>query len=273
LLKNNPLLPKKHKQMDALPQIALPQRSLMNLVHAAYKDVDPVTYISHLLEPYYITAEQVEALAANFYWPGRPHPSHPLYGLVKDLLKSTNPEQRKCLDHVNKERFIAMATSISHVWVCPLATKLGGGLRRICTYQGASAPIPHAWLHADRQGMMTLCAASAQMPALAIVVHRTCVVGRMLPLELDLNVDQGSPFGCSYLHVYLDMERAQGAIEVELWAADKAGAEQLPNYALLFTRSADVCQLAQRGAYLLSPSLGRVWGLPLMLHTIEESDL
>ena len=252
--------------------IALPQRSLMNLVHAAYMDEDPVAFISNLLEPYFITAEQVEELCDKLYWPGRPHVSHPLYGLVKEVMHLTNPEMRKCLNQVNKERFIAIATSISHVWLYPKPGKRGGGLKRICTYEGLGSPIAHAWLHVDYQGMLTLCSASAKMPALAIIVHRRCYIGNMLPLELDINVDRGTPFGCSYLNIYLDVENDYSSMVVDLWPTHTDYASQLPNYALLFTRAADVCQLAQRGAYLLSPSLGRVWALPLMLHTIKESD-
>jgi len=259
--------------MDTAPAcIALPAPSLANLVHAAYADGDgdPERYVRHLLAPYYVTAAQVEELARELHWPGRPHVSHPLYAVVREMRQLSAPRERRCLDAVNRERFVSLATSISHIWLVAEPTKRGGGLRRICTYQGVNAPIPHAWLHVDGQGVVTLCAASPGMPALALSVKRSCRLGYLAPLDLDLNVEHGSSHGCSYLNFYVDVDGS--ALDAEQWASSSSsGSNDTPtNYALLFTRSAPVCQLSK--ALLVSPSLQRTWSLPVVVHAFTLPD-
>ena len=245
--------------------IALPAHSLANLVHASYSDMDgdPEACARSLLAPYYITSEQVEALMEDPHWPGRPHPSHPLYAVVKEARKQSAPAERRCLDAVNKERFIMMATSVSHAWLVTKPTRLGGGFKRICTYQGINAPVPHAWLHMDRQGMLTLCATSRGMPVLHIIVHRSCAIGYMRPLELEFGSSSSSS---SHLNIYADVD--SGTIDVD--HESNSGSLQI-NYALLFTRSAPTCQLSR--AVLLSPSLQRTWTLPIVLHTMPDVDV
>ena len=249
-------------------RIALPSHSLANLVQAAYVDGDaqPGVVIRHLLEPYHITAEQVEALAQTLYWPPgglgrrRMRPAHPLWAVVKEVETLSSHTQRKCLDAVNKARFIMVATSISHVWCSP------SGLRRICTYQGVGAPIPHAWLHIDHEhGLIALCSVSPTMPALVMNVQRHCSLGYMQPLDLDLNVERGTPHGCAYVGVHVGLggshEGATTFVEVDLCPPS---VEAQDNFALIFT--AGGCALV--GTFLCSPSLQRTWSLPIMVHNL-----
>lgn len=242
--------------MDAT--IALPSHSLANLVHAAYADGGD---IDNLLAPYHITADQVEELAQQLWWPGRPHVSHPLFAVVKEARQISTPA-------ANKERFIFLATALSHVWLVRQPTQWGGGLRRICTYEGVGAPVPHAWLHVNRQGMLTLCAASPGMPALAVTVNRSCTLGFMRSLELDLNVDAGTRYGCSYLELYVNIEGGGGGggggVEVVVGNCESTTA----NYALLFTSHGQVCCLDR--ALLVSPSLCRSWTLPVVVHEMRD---
>jgi len=242
--------------------IALPQHSLANLVHAAYVDFDrdaPAEVIRQLLEPYHIDADQVEALARVLYWPGRHHVSHPLYAIVKEIMNIGSPTQRKCLNEVNKERFLRLATSISHAWITE------HGLRSICSYQGVAAAVPHAWLHIDDYGLITLCTASKGMVALSLHVHRSCPLGTLADLHLDLNDVRGAPYGCSYLDVYV-AAGSSDTVELDTWLAEDGN---VPNYALFFTRSSTStgCRLIR--AFLCSPSLQRSWSLPVMVHPLE----
>jgi hypothetical protein len=258
---------RKREMEDAT--IALPTFSLMNLVSAAFGDENPQQYMCHLLQPYHITAEQVEELASLLHWPGRPHCSHPCYALVRGIGDYTSVEQRKCLNAINKQRFIHVATSVSHIWICKAATKKGGGIRRICTYQGENAPIPFAWLHIDRQGMIQCARMSNKMPCLAITVNRYCAMGKLLPLELDFNNEaRGLANGCCYLRVYMDVNDDNAAFDVSCWASDDMNDNK--NFALLFTRSAEICTLKR--AFLVSPSLRRTWTLPIMIHEIKPDD-
>lgn len=236
--------------------IALSGSSLASLLHAAYCDEDPQRFIEHLLRPYFVTPEQVQQLASGLYWPGRPHASHPLYATVREI----RGLQCGARNAENKEWFIRVATSVSHVFHSPLKA---ANETKITAYQGENDRLPYCWLEIDAHGMVDECARSSDMPALAITVYRSLASGHLMPFEVE--VDGKGVAGCSYIHLHIDHLRG---LTLEAHSAEP---RELRNYALFFSHSQPVGEIEMR-AFLVSPSLGRVWTLPFLSHPPAAAD-
>jgi len=240
----------------------------MSILQMAYMHSDathkPSEILHCLLDPYYITWDQVQNLISLLCWPGRLSASikHPAFLVVQRLEKYQQAEVTTKSEAL-KKYFICAATFITHLWYTKycetrkkyiLADKPFGCI----AYEYSDAPVPFAWISFDYHGVPHVMKQHPRMPPVEIHLFRSTKMGALHPLNIKLFESSCfASLGFSQLVVHTFNETFLGIESVE-------PNHFLPNYMLIVSEERLFCR-----CLLVSPSVDKLWSMPVLFHLYE----
>lgn len=247
--------------------IFLPPRSLASILQMAYLSAgenEPTETLTALLDPYYITYDQLQSIISTLYWPGAlfANIKHPAYLIAKRL------EKYRACDHLTKKDmlkkyFICAATMISHIWYTQFCESKGKYILHnnlyCASYQYSNAAVPFVWFAFDSHGVPRLVRYHPKTPPIEMEIMRSTKAGVLNTLVLKFFDSDDSDQTTGYSRICLQVfnETFMGIQSVE---QNKA----LCNYMMIISE-----QLYLSRCLLVSPSTDFVWNMPVVLHKYE----
>lgn len=245
-------------------EIELPPHSMMSLVHEAHKNEDPQQYLNSMLDPYYISDEQVHYITTELVWNHNQRVPHPMSQTVKNI-QSIPPGKKKVSSA--KQVFVTVSTALPHLWC-----KGAGGLMirdKLCfaPYGEENKPAPYVWINLDQFSNLEMIYANYQSP-FRIRVQRKCGLGELAPYEMDFYEEYGAAYD-DRVEVTLNLSTpvggGGGATVPELashcYAPRKSNKE---NFIILLSSAFKFI-----GCYYVSPTTWFVWKYPVLMHVLE----
>jgi len=241
-------------------QIELPPVSLMAMLHAAYKCSDnALDCLENLLHPYYISFEQLQCVAGTLRWnyTRRAVAMHPMTHIVKHVEVISKLAHYKAAE--NKKRFLYIATSIAHLWYHSRRIDGTYVLQTIphcfTPYECANSPIPFVWFNVNEFNGLDVQQRSHGMVPLEVVVERSCAIGAMMSLKYEFEFDH--PQKCEKAVIVIDNSQYIVLCTRKL---------HMPNFMVLLSKGPAMVFI---NCFCASPSLGRVWLYPVLMHPLE----
>lgn len=234
---------------------------MLSLVYNDSFDSKPRDSLLQLLNPYYVTYDQLIYLISNIHWPGRlsANSKHPFYAIVKQLERYKITDIHADKD-VLKKHFVFAATCICHLWYNRLNdTKNGYILHKsphVVCYQYVDSPIPFVWLGVDNHGMPHVYQSHPDMPYLEIDLLRSTKLGNLQPLTLVFF--ESSNRGTSHIQLQLFEQSFLGISTFEDIT------HTAPNYVILLSED-----LLFSRCIMISPSTDKAWNIPVIFHQYE----
>jgi len=247
--------------------IFLPPRSLASILQMAYassSEMKPTETLALLLDPYYITYDQLQCLISIVFWPGRLfclNLRHPAYLTAQRLEKYRECDVLTKTD-VLKKYFICVATMISHLWYtkyCTIKQKYFLHKSLFCAaYEYADSAVPFVWFSFDAHGLPTVLKHHPNMPPIEMEILRSTKVGALNTLvmrffEKDTCIKQG--YSNLLIQVFNGTFTGIQSVKEN---------QQLSNYMIILSE-----ELMLVRCILVSPSTDQLWNMPVILHQYE----
>lgn len=257
-----------------MDQIALPPRSLMNMLCEAYKSDEPFATLQNLLQPYCITYEQVQSVMGDVFWPSQmsAKENHPFYVAAQKMTQYRNEMDTTAKSNYFKKRFVYVATAVCHAWYTRQRKHDQKYMLHrdphFVAYQYPGGPVPYAWLSFDKFGMPHVFAVSPPtvlpMPPLEIRLFRSSSVGDMLPLTVKFfEYVPPAPQGAGGMtiqspsHLEFHIHNQQF---IQLYTAPS----NTRTYILFISED-----LLLTRAIMVSPTTDNAWLIPVAMHRYE----
>lgn len=161
--------------------------TLPQLVHAAYRDGDPVQTLEQLLAPYVISKEACELLTKQLVtWGTNVESPHPAAKVLRDLQEM---REAKCL-------FLYASTSVTHLWRCKQTTPvvLMSDQSFISAYERPNRPQAYVWcnMESNFQSLETKRHERCHARQLTATLERHTRIGKLLDVHVNL-ISTSSP--------------------------------------------------------------------------------
>jgi len=252
-----------------MEEICIVPRSLMSMLSLIYNEAcdklilhpRPRDSLLQLLQPYYVTYDQLNYLISKIHWPGRlsANVKHPFYAIVQQLERYKSNDMYANKD-ILKKHYCFAATSICHIWYSRLNEEKNGYILHktphFVSYQFVDSPIPFVWISVDTHGMPHIFGSHHDMPCLEIDIIRCTKLGDLRPLTLSFF--ESSTTGTSHIRLQLFEQSFLGISTFQSFSYET------PNYVLLLSED-----LLFSRCIMISPSSDKSWSIPVIFHQYE----
>lgn len=170
-------------------KIELPPHSMMALIYECYKSDDPSEFLKSMLDPYYISNQQLTYITTEIRWYYARKITHPLtyfVHLIEDLSKPNFQTAEK-----TKQQFILASTMICHLWYEFKRNDeiyLPRNVACFSPFESPNQPVSYVWLNVDQNMSLDLVFGNYKSP-LRVRVERECFIGKLFPYEVEFYND------------------------------------------------------------------------------------